>query len=107
VLRDELEFDPARAPADEGELAAFVDLARPLGLDPAAMRCACARFNHLPQAERAAFFALLVDSRELDEAARAARQSPTDFARAARRALEVFWAAASAKNAAPPEKEQP
>jgi DNA-directed RNA polymerase specialized sigma24 family protein len=63
------------------------ELARPLGLDPAAMRAACRRFHELPEGERRTFQALLVEGRELDELARSTGESATAVARRARHAL--------------------
>jgi DNA-directed RNA polymerase specialized sigma24 family protein len=92
LLRDDLEAERAGAAADQADIAAFVDLARPLGLDPLAMRGVCNTFNHLPEAERRAFHALLIAGRSLDELASESGQSATDTARAARRALDTLLA---------------
>jgi DNA-directed RNA polymerase specialized sigma24 family protein len=81
------------AEAADRELAAWSDLARPLGLDPRAARTAAAVFDHLPEPERRAFFALAIDGRALDDAARASKSSPSDCARAARRAFDAVLAA--------------
>ncbi len=88
ILREESES----ASADPDP--AFQQLARPLGLDPAAMRRACLVFNRLPEPERAAFQALVVEGRGLDELARTAGQSATELARRARRALDALLQAA-------------
>jgi len=67
-------------------------LARPLGLDPSAMRANCAAFNVLPLADRSAFFEVVLSARSLDEVALAAGESATEIARRARRALDVVRA---------------
>jgi hypothetical protein len=69
--------------------AAFVTLARPLGLEPSSMRRACAHFNRLAFEERRAFFDLLILGRALDELARESGVGATQIARRARRALDV------------------
>jgi DNA-directed RNA polymerase specialized sigma24 family protein len=90
LLREDLEL--ARSLDRDGAepSAAFTALARPLGLDPAAMRRACAAFNRLGAADREAFFELLIEGRSLDELARARGEGATELARRARRALEVL-----------------
>jgi DNA-directed RNA polymerase specialized sigma24 family protein len=93
LLRDDLEAERAGGAANPDDLAAFVDLARPLGLEPLAMRKVCNAFNHLPEPERRAFHALLIDGATLDAIARASGQSATESARAARRALDTLLAA--------------
>jgi DNA-directed RNA polymerase specialized sigma24 family protein len=93
LLRDDLEAERAGGAADPDEIAAFVDLARPLGLEPLAMRRVCNTFNHLPEVERRAFHALLVEGSTLDAIARASGPSATEVARAARRALDTLLAA--------------
>jgi len=92
LLRDDLEAERAGGAPDPGEIAAFVDFARPLGLEPLAMRGVCNAFNHLPELERRAFHALLIEGLTLDAASRASGQSATDVARAARRALDTLLA---------------
>lgn len=77
-------FGPPRAAAG---LAAF---ARPLGLEPASLAAACARFNGLGPEVRAAFFALVLDGRQPERLARARGLSHSELARRARTALEVF-----------------
>ena len=68
------------------------ELARPLGLDPARARVACARFNQADALDREACFQLLVVGADIDELARANQQSVTEIARRARRALETALA---------------
>jgi DNA-directed RNA polymerase specialized sigma24 family protein len=70
--------------------AVFLALAKPLGLEPAAMGRACAAFNRLPTTDRTAFFALVLDSRSLDELARESGESATEIARHARRGLDAI-----------------
>jgi DNA-directed RNA polymerase specialized sigma24 family protein len=84
ILREDAES--ARLELD----AAFVELARPLGLDPEALRRGCAAFNRLPRGSRAAFVALLLEGRSLDELAREAGESATAVARRARQALDAL-----------------
>ena len=84
ALLDLLDEDREGAALAEDTLAG---LARPLGLDPAAMRAACARFHALPEEERRTFFALVVEGRDLDELARDSGESATGIARRARHAL--------------------
>lgn len=90
LLREDLEADRAGGEPDPADIAACVDLARPLGLDPRTMRSVCSAFNHLPDGERRAFQALVIDGRALDDVARASSQSATEIARAARRALDAL-----------------
>ncbi|MDP6407878.1 MAG: hypothetical protein QGI46_00725 [Planctomycetota bacterium] len=68
----------------------WAEFAGPLGLEPEQVRRACGRFNLLPDAERAAFFALVLDRREAEEYAVAAGRPLVELAREARRALEVL-----------------
>ena len=79
---------PARAPD------AFTALAGPLGLDPRSMRAACAVFNVLPLADRAAFIELVLANRPLDDLARELGESATPIARRARRALDAVLGSA-------------
>jgi len=83
-LLDEDREGAAPAPPADDTLAG---LARPLGLDPGAMRAACARFHALPEEERRTFFALVVEGRDLDALARDSGESATAIARRARKAL--------------------
>jgi hypothetical protein len=84
---------------------AFLALARPLGLEPAAMGRACAAFNRLPLAERAAFFALVIQARSLDDLARESGEGATDIARRARRALDAILNVSAAQREASPDAE--
>jgi DNA-directed RNA polymerase specialized sigma24 family protein len=81
LLEEEREAGPP--PASD----AIRELARPLGLDPAAMRAACRRFHELPEPERRTFLALFVEGRDLDLLARSAGETATAVARRARHAL--------------------
>jgi len=69
---------------------AFEILAGPLGLDPGSMRIACAAFDVLPFPDRAAFFDLVLESKDLDACARAAGVNASEIARRARRALDAI-----------------
>ncbi len=101
LLREDAEDERAGVPPDAERLAAYRELARPLGLEPAAMRAACVRFNALGEAERSGFFALVIDGRSLDDAARDTGRSATELARAARAAFQVLLDAAGSGPAAP------
>jgi len=97
LLREDLEAERADQPPEPEASAAYEDLARPLGLPPAAMRGVCVAFNQLPEPERRAFFALVIESRSLDELARASGEPATEIARRARRALDAVLVAGAAK----------
>jgi len=86
VLREDGE---ARREAD----GAFAQLARPLGLDPDALRRGCTAFNRLPAADRVAFFALAIWNRRLDDLVRESGESATEIARRARRGLDAVMLA--------------
>lgn len=88
IVREDAEAARSSAPPDAG--SAFEALARPLGLDPAHMRSACAAFNCLPIDERRAFFDWVVRGRALDRLAAEARTNASEIARRARRALDVL-----------------
>ena len=94
AIRDERPTEGPRGPALAGEPDAFHSLASPLGLDPGAMRRACAAFDVLPFAERHAFFQLVLEAGDLDGAARDAGVNASEIARRARRALEAILATA-------------
>jgi hypothetical protein len=81
--------------AESARSSAFRELAKPLGLDPERMRAVCAGLNGCTRAERASFFALVLEREELDAAAARLALSPTECARAARRALELCMAIAT------------
>jgi DNA-directed RNA polymerase specialized sigma24 family protein len=98
LLREEHEAVRARTPAALEPVGAFATLAPPLGLDPKAMRAACAAFNLLTFVERSAFADLVLRGRSLDEVARAAGESATEVARRARRALDAILACAQASS---------
>lgn len=102
LLREEAEWLRRGSPGGS-EVAAFNDLARPLGLEPGRMRAACAAFNQLPDGDRRAFYALLIEGRSLDDLARESGESASSVARAARRGLEVVMQPA----ARPPETALP
>jgi hypothetical protein len=73
-----------------GQPPVYCDLARPLGLEPAAMGAACNAFNGRPREERRAFFSLVLAGLSLDEAAARDSESPTALAPRARRALDAI-----------------
>jgi hypothetical protein len=102
LLREDLEVELDREKSTSTPGAAFVALAQPLGLEPGAMRRACASFNQLPAPDRRAFFELVIQGRALDELARQGRESASEIARRARRALDLVLQA-SAPEARPPE----
>lgn len=80
--------------APPGPTEAWSVLAGPLGLDSAGLRRACTALNQCASEERGAFFALVIDGLDLEEAARGAGVTAVEFAkrarRAASRALEAF-----------------
>jgi hypothetical protein len=80
----------ARPPGRRPDGGVFQELSRPLRLDPARMRAACARFNRLSEDERSMFFALVIESRSLDEVARSRKASASAVARSARKALDTL-----------------
>lgn len=90
VIREDHESARGCVPTGEGLADVFTALAGPLGLEPASMRKACAAFNVLPLADRAAFVDLVLRNRSLDELARELGQSATQIARCARRALDAI-----------------
>lgn len=94
LLREEHEAVRSRYPGKLDAAGAFASLAPPLGLDPRAMRAACAAFNLLTFDERSAFADLVLRGRSLDEVARAVGESATEVARRARRALDAILACA-------------
>lgn len=90
VIREDHESARAGASTQEDSSDAFSALAGPLGLDPESMRKACAVFNVLPLADRAAFIDLVLRNRSLDDLARELGESATQIARCARRALDAI-----------------
>lgn len=90
ILREDLEADVERQKSASTPGAAFIALALPLGLEPETMRLACAGFNQLPGPHRRAFFELVIQGRSLDELARQHRESASEIARRARRALDLL-----------------
>jgi DNA-directed RNA polymerase specialized sigma24 family protein len=66
--------------------------ASPLGLDAAALREGCARFNRLAPELREAFFLVVVDARAGDELCRARGISLSELGRRARQALDALRA---------------
>ncbi|MDP6762493.1 MAG: hypothetical protein QF860_06485 [Planctomycetota bacterium] len=89
------------APAEPAS-GVWVELAGPLGIEPDRARRACGRFNLLPDGERAAFFALVLDRRDAQEHARGAGRSLVQLAREARRALAALLARRGKGAADPP-----
>jgi len=94
VIREDHESTRAGAAAPAEVSEAFSALAGPLGLDPGSMRRACAVFNVLPLADRAAFVDLVLRNRSLDEMARELGENATQIARRARRALDAILGSA-------------
>ena len=81
----------ARATSEpRGATGAFLELSRPLRLDPARLGAACALFNELDDEARRVFFRLLLRRPAGEDAVRKA-PAPAELA-AARRALEPFLA---------------
>lgn len=83
LLREAVEMPRA----DPG--SAFAQFARPLGLDPEAVRRGCAAFNRLPRADRAAFHALVVRDVGIENLARETGETPSELGRRARRGLDA------------------
>lgn len=83
ILREEYESRPP----DPG--TAFTQFARPLGLDPEAIRRGCIAFNRLPHSDRFAFCALVVRNVGLDALARETGIPPSELGRRARRGLDA------------------
>jgi hypothetical protein len=96
LLIEDHEAARAGAPVDERQAAVFATLGRPLGLAALELRSACVAFNRLPAGDRAAFHALAIRGRTLDELARERDESASDTARAARRGLDALLGATSA-----------
>lgn len=94
LLREDADAERRGLSADADELATFVDLARPLGLEPATMRRVCLAHNLLREPERHAFHGLVIAGRTLEDVARALGQSGVEVARLARRGLEAVLIAA-------------
>jgi DNA-directed RNA polymerase specialized sigma24 family protein len=94
LLREDADAERRGVAADAEELAAFVDLARPLGLEPATMRRVCLAHNLLREPERRAFHGLVIARRTLEDVARSLGQSGVEVARLARRGLEAVLIAA-------------
>jgi hypothetical protein len=69
--------------------SALDGLALRLGFDPSSVDRACERFDSLPEPERVAFFAVVLEARSLDETAHALGTSVSEVARRARRALDI------------------
>lgn len=90
----------ARATSEaRGATGAFLELSRPLRLDPTRLGAACALFNELDDEARRVFFRLLLRRPASAEAVREA-PAPAELA-AARRALEPFLAVGARSPAAP------
>jgi hypothetical protein len=90
LLREDAEPDGDSESGSAPISAAFVALARPLGLEPEAMRRACACFNQLCAADRKAFFDLVIDGASLDDLARRNGESASEIGRRARKALDLL-----------------
>lgn len=94
LLREDLQAERRGDSPQAEELAAFVDLARPLGLEPAVMRRVCLAHNLLREADRQAFHGLVIAAHSLEDVARAMGISGLEVARRARRGLEAVLVAA-------------
>ncbi len=94
LLREDLQAERRGEAPQAEELAAFVDLARPLGLEPALMRRVCLAHNLLREEDRMAFHGLVIVGRSLEDLARAMGISGLEVARRARRGLEAVLVAA-------------
>jgi hypothetical protein len=87
ALDDLLEEDRTPGAARHGSAA---DLARRLGLSPAALARGRARFHDLPFDERDAFVRLVIEVDPVEEAARSLGAPGPELARRARRGLVAF-----------------
>jgi len=105
VMREDLEGEGDGEERPFG--AAFVELSKPLGLDPECMRGACTAFNRLERPVRRAFQALVVQGRSLDELAPAWNEPATAIARRARRALDVILTGGAPGGPSGPAEELP
>lgn len=101
LLREDLQAERRGSRPDAQELAAFVDLARPLGLEPAAMRRVCLAHNLLREEDRRAFHGLVIAGRALEQVAAELAISGVEVARRARRGLETVLIAAGQSPRAP------
>lgn len=72
---------------DEMPCDALNALAGPLGFDGRDLRVACDAFNRLQPRDRRAFFALVIERRSLDDAAKACQLTPAELGKRARVAL--------------------
>jgi len=90
LLREDAEPDGDTELGSTPISAAFVALAGPLGLEPEAMRRACACFNQLCAADRKAFFDLVIDGASLDDLARRNGENASEIGRRARKALDLL-----------------
>ncbi len=91
LLHEDLEAERRKELPGDVALAGLEDLARPLGLDPGRMRAVCVAFNHRPEPERRAFFALVIEGRSLDGLTRG-EGSAAHVARRARLVLTAVLA---------------
>lgn len=107
LLREDAEAERRAAAVDPQDLAALGDLARPLGLEPAAMRRVCLAHNLSSEPERLAFHGLVIQGRELEEVARSLGISGVEVARRARRALETVLIAAGQLPESPASAKRP
>ncbi len=90
VLREERRAISGRqhaAPDHDPPLDVLDALAGPLGFDGLDLRIACDAFNRMESKDRHAFFALFIERRSLDDAAKACLLSPADLGKRARVAL--------------------
>ena len=94
LLREDAQAQRRGAQVEADDAAAFIDLARPLGLEPAAMRKVCLAHNLLAETDRKAFHGLVVAGSSLEELARDMGTSGVEIARRARRGLEAVLIAA-------------
>jgi hypothetical protein len=96
LLREDAETRRREPSQPARGACAFDALARPLGLDPAAMRQACVGVNRMPREDRKAFYELVIRGRSLDALAQQSGPTPTPIARRAPAVLENVLRAAHA-----------
>ncbi len=94
LLREDAAAERRGSAPDAEILAAFVELARPLGLEPTAMGRVCLAHNLLREPDRQAFYGLVIAGRSLEELAKAQGVSGVEIARRARHGLEAVLIAA-------------
>jgi hypothetical protein len=89
----ELLQEPVRYPPEGG---VYEHIGRPLGLDPCAMRRVAARFNRMEEADRQAFFRLVIRGQRMETLVAECGESAPELGRRARSVLDLFLDPAAA-----------